>query len=127
MGDAVAVVAATSEQAAREALRRIHVRYEPLPAVTDVEHALERGAPRIGGTRNAIVQFVEARGDVDAGFGTADAVIEGVYRCAPTDHGAIELEGGTGWTENGRVLLDVPCQTPFTVRRGVARAPSASI
>ena len=121
LGDAVALVAAADEPSAREALRRIRVAYEPLATVTDLHLAVEPGAPHLGGSGNVVVQFVESRGDVEPAFRAADAIVEGTYDCGPTDHGAIELEGGTGWLEDGRVLLDVHCQTPFTVQRGVAR------
>ncbi len=40
VGDAVAVVLATSEVAARDAIELIDVQYEPLPAVVDLEDAL---------------------------------------------------------------------------------------
>ena len=48
VGDAVAVVLATSEAAAQDALGSIDVQYEPLPAVIDLEDALSRpgGHPR---------------------------------------------------------------------------------
>jgi carbon-monoxide dehydrogenase large subunit len=40
VGDAVAVVLATSEAAAQDAIAAVDVQYEPLPAVVDVEDAL---------------------------------------------------------------------------------------
>ena len=43
VGDAVALVAADSEEIAKEALRLIEVEYEMLPAVFDVEEALKPG------------------------------------------------------------------------------------
>src|SRR5439155_409984 len=47
MGDAVAVVVATSRQLATDAAEAAQVDYEPLPAVTDVEGALAEGAPLV--------------------------------------------------------------------------------
>ena len=47
VGDAVALVAATSEEIAKEALRLIDVEYEVLPAVFDMEEALKPGAPQL--------------------------------------------------------------------------------
>src|SRR6267142_2772913 len=44
-GHAVAAVAANSPHVAEEALRKIKVTYEPLPAVTDVRKAMADGAP----------------------------------------------------------------------------------
>ncbi|HEX9316898.1 MAG TPA: xanthine dehydrogenase family protein molybdopterin-binding subunit, partial [Actinomycetota bacterium] len=47
MGDAVAVVVATSRQLATDAAEAVQVDYEPLPAVTDVEAAMAEGAPLV--------------------------------------------------------------------------------
>jgi CO/xanthine dehydrogenase Mo-binding subunit len=45
VGDAIALVAANTEEIAKEALRLIDVEYEVLPAGFDVEEALNPGAP----------------------------------------------------------------------------------
>ena len=47
VGDAVALVAATSEDIALEALGLIQVEYEVLPAVFDMEEALKPDAPQL--------------------------------------------------------------------------------
>jgi xanthine dehydrogenase molybdenum-binding subunit len=47
VGDAVALVAAETEEIAEEALERIDVEYEQLPAVYDVEEAIKDGAPQL--------------------------------------------------------------------------------
>src|SRR5512136_1100787 len=91
VGDAVALVAATSEQIAEEALRRIDVEYEILPAVFDIDSALKPDAPLLyeefksniipGGTPiygpNCLKGVV--RGDVDKGFAEADVIGEGTF------------------------------------------------
>ena len=46
VGDAVALVAAETEEIALEALEEIDVEYEPLRAVYDVEEAMEPDAPQ---------------------------------------------------------------------------------
>src|SRR5690348_7384399 len=47
VGDPVAAVAATNEELAEEALLRISVDYQELPAVFDEEEALKPGAPLV--------------------------------------------------------------------------------
>src|SRR5215469_12111272 len=47
VGDAVAVVAAETRAAARDAADLIQVDYEPLPAVVDQEQAVQPGAPQL--------------------------------------------------------------------------------
>lgn len=82
--DEVAAVAALSEEIAQEAVRRIRVDYEELPAVFDPAAALAPGAPLVHAERggnlvNLRYQF--AHGDVESAFARADAVVvEGEYR-----------------------------------------------
>ena len=51
-GDAVAVVAATSWDAAEEAIGLIKVDYEPLPGVFDPMEAMKPDAPKVHGDSN---------------------------------------------------------------------------
>ena len=90
IGDAVALVAATSEEIAKEALGLIDVEYELLPAVFDMEKALKPGAPvyvelpgniftpgsPMFGPRN-LKEVV--MGDVEKGFKEADIITEGTF------------------------------------------------
>ena len=92
VGDAVALVAATTEEIAEEALDLIDVEYEVLPAVFDIDSALAPGAPAVydeypdnilpGGTiiygPNCLKGVV--RGDVEKGFSEADVIAEGHLR-----------------------------------------------
>lgn len=91
VGDAVALVAATAPELAEEALERIEVEYEVLPAVLDLDQALRPGAPSLYDAypgnvlpsecpafgRHSLTGVV--RGDVEAGFAAADVVAEGTY------------------------------------------------
>ncbi|GAA3227506.1 molybdopterin-dependent oxidoreductase [Pseudonocardia petroleophila] len=81
VGDGVAVVLATDAATAEDALGLVEVDYEALPAVFDVEAALEPGAPLVHealGT-NHCYTWPLATGDVDAAFAEADVVVEGRY------------------------------------------------
>ncbi|MCW0212175.1 MAG: xanthine dehydrogenase family protein molybdopterin-binding subunit [Pseudonocardia sp.] len=81
VGDGVAVVLATDAATARDALDLIEVDYEPLPAVVDVEAALEPGSPLVHeelGT-NHCYTWPLATGDVEAAFAEADVVVQGRY------------------------------------------------
>ncbi len=122
MGDAVALVAAQTEEAARAALEAIKVRYEVLPAVLDPREAARREAPRVHRRSNLIGQFTETRGDVEAGLRQADLVVEDTYFCTVNDHACMELEGGLGWYEDGVLVLSVSCETPYMAQRAAALA-----
>jgi xanthine dehydrogenase molybdenum-binding subunit len=91
VGDAVALVAADTEQIAIEALDLIDVEYEVLPAVFTVDDALKPDAPQLydqfpGNVvplgcswfgPNSLQQVV--MGDVEAGFAEADFIVEGTF------------------------------------------------
>jgi CO/xanthine dehydrogenase Mo-binding subunit len=92
VGDAVALVAATSEDIALEALGLIQVEYEVLPAVFDMEKALKPDAPQLyeefpGNIVTPGVPFFGPHslkevvmGDVEQGFKEADVITEGTFR-----------------------------------------------
>ena len=91
VGDAVALVAAETEEIALEALDLIEVEYEPLPAVYDVEEAMKPDAPQLytqfpgnvlpnrcpGFGPKSLEEIV--MGDVEQGFKEADIITEGTY------------------------------------------------
>ena len=91
VGDAVALVAAETEDIAEEALRLIKVDYESLPAVYDVEEAIKPGAPQLYEqfSGNVLPQGIPAFGphslrelvigDVEKGREEADFIVEGSY------------------------------------------------
>ncbi len=89
VGEAVALVAAETEDIGAEALRLIKVEYESLPAVYDVEEATQPDAPQLYEKfpRNILPQGIRVFGlhplqevvigDIEKGLEDADFVIEG--------------------------------------------------
>jgi carbon-monoxide dehydrogenase large subunit len=77
VGHPVAVVVARDRAAAVDALLAIDVEYDPLPAVSDPEAALEPGAPLVHPDLGSNVAFTHTHsvGDVEAAFAAADRVI----------------------------------------------------
>jgi xanthine dehydrogenase molybdenum-binding subunit len=120
-GEGVAVVAATSEAIAEEALSLIEVEYEPLPAVFTVEEAMAPGAPRIhdrepGGNLVLAPVLVE-RGDVARGFAEADLVVEGDFEGGRPTPAYMEPNVVTcEWDGNGNLTVWISTQTAFMVR-----------
>jgi CO/xanthine dehydrogenase Mo-binding subunit len=91
IGDAVALLAAETEDIAVAALDLIEVDYEVLPAVYDVEQAIQPGAPQLweqfpGNTLpegcpwfgNPALQKIQI-GNLEKGFAEADAITEGTF------------------------------------------------
>ena len=87
VGDAVAVIAATSRGAAEDAAELVEVDYEPLPAVVDVEAALAEGAPLVHeefGTNRCYTWTLEA-GEVDRLFAEAAVTVTRALPPEPAD------------------------------------------
>ena len=121
-GDAVALVVATSDAAARRAAEAVQLAIEPRRAVYDVLDALAEGAPAIGPHGNVIAQFTEVRGDVDAAMAGAAVVVSGEYRTGVNDHACMELEGGAGWIEGDTLVVRITSLSPHAARESIARA-----
>jgi len=79
-GEIVACVVARDRYAAADALERIDVDYEPLPAVLDLVSALEPDSPKVHEAGNKSYEWVFANGDLDAAFRNAPVVLERTYR-----------------------------------------------
>jgi CO/xanthine dehydrogenase Mo-binding subunit len=80
-GEEVAAVAAVSEEVARDALDLIRVEYEELPAILDVDHALDAAVKPVhpGRDDNFAHEIRYERGDVDTAFAGAHLVHEATY------------------------------------------------
>jgi len=81
VGEGVAVVVAEDRYLAEDALQALRVDYDPLPAVVDVEKAIEESAPilhpKVG--TNLINHRKLRYGDPDTAFAEADVIVGGKY------------------------------------------------
>jgi len=109
MGEAVAAVAAETEELAEKAVRAIEVEYEVLPVLTDPIEAMKPGAEPIydtvmwGENEEKIENNVSCareieEGDVDAAFAEAadeqhpGVVVEGVFKTTKMYHAQMETK-----------------------------------
>ena len=138
VGDRIAAVAAETEEAADEALKRIEVVYEELPAVFDSEVALRPDAPvlhsdwqsyypqgRVPELRhpNAPSYATSQKGDEDIEriFANAHRVVEDVYYGPRQHQGYIEPRGCVVWIDEQDTLQVVTTnKTPFSLRDHLA-------
>jgi xanthine dehydrogenase D subunit len=121
--DAVALVAAETEEIAEEALRLIKVKYEPLEVVYDSEYAMTELAPKLHPSGNIHSHVKIKNGDVEKAFQDADFILENTYISPRQMHGFIETEGG--WAvvdEDGFLTIRCPGQYAYRDRMQVARA-----
>ena len=132
-GHAIAAIAATTSHVAEEALSLIDVKYEVLPAVTNVEAAMEPGAPLIHDQFEGNIarhdQLIQ--GDVEKGFKQADIVVEREYRTTTVHQGYIEPHSATAWwTSNDKITVWSSSQGHFPVRErtgAILGVPSSQI
>ena len=106
-GDGVAAVAAVTEQIANEALEKIKVNYETLPAVFDPLEALQDDAPKVHApASNVYARKVISKGEVEQALAISDHVFERQYRTQMVEHVPIEPHAAIAlWDPNGRVTL----------------------
>jgi CO/xanthine dehydrogenase Mo-binding subunit len=123
VGDAVAIVAAESDEAAYRARDLIRVEYEPLPVVSDPRAAMEPDAPRVHDDGNLVNELHFGRGDLAAAFERADFVFENEYRTSRQAHAFLETEAGVAfYGEDGRLTVRVGGQYPQGDQTQIARA-----
>ena len=88
-GEVVAIVAAASEDAARDAAEAIKVDYEVLPFASTLKDVLASNAPDLGNGKGNLLRnanspadatWADSRGDLDKAFAEADVIKEFTYR-----------------------------------------------
>jgi aerobic carbon-monoxide dehydrogenase large subunit len=94
-GEPVALVAAQTRAQAEDAMQLIEADYEPLPAVTNIETALNAATPLIHPSlgSNLCVERLIDSGGVDEIFARADKVVEATFTTAR--HTPVTLEPRT--------------------------------
>lgn len=129
MGDAVAIVAAESEDIAAEALKLIEVEYEPLPVVGDPKFAHSSQAPVLHPnhpTGNLLKHIKVRSGDIEQGFAQADYIVEREYRTPTVEHAFLEPECAIGIPPgvagHEKLTILVGSQIPYQDRNQIALA-----
>jgi CO/xanthine dehydrogenase Mo-binding subunit len=107
VGDGVAAVAAVTEQIANEALDKIAVEYEPLPAVLDPVAAMREDSPKVHAPdSNIYATKVIRKGDVEKGFAESDHIFEARFSTQMIEHVSLEPHAAIAdWDANGRLTI----------------------
>ncbi|MCC7209170.1 MAG: molybdopterin-dependent oxidoreductase, partial [Anaerolineae bacterium] len=129
VGDAVAILAADTEDIAAQALGLIEVEYEPLPVVADPKYAHSPDAPVLHPdhpTGNLLKHIKVRHGDIERGFAEADVIIEREYRTPTTEHAFLEPECSIGvpkgFEGHDKLTVYVGSQIPYQDRDQIAKA-----
>jgi len=151
-GQPVAIVVADSEASAADAVELVVVDYEGLPAVVDVEAAMDPGAPLarsdeegdegedLGSMHagvddaqedatdevfsgNVVDRAHRRSGDAAAALEASDAVVEGTFRTPWIYQAYLEPQACSAWLEpSGTLVVSSSTQGSFLTRREIARA-----
>lgn len=121
IGDAIAIVAAESQERVNEALDLIEIEYELLEPILTVDRALEEDSPKVHGTTNIHGKKHLENGDVDAAFAKCDVIVEHTYNTPMLTHMFIEPEAGVARYEDKILTVYCSTQNPHYDRGDVAR------
>lgn len=137
-GHVVAAVAADNIHIAEEAARLIEVEYELLPPMLEVRQAMQKDAailnddvrtesmgsasgPADSRPTNVAKHFLFEKGDIQAGFSTADVVVEREFDTTMVHQGYIEPHNATvHWNADGKITVWMSTQGSFSARHQTA-------
>ena len=120
VGDVLAVVAADSRHAAREAAALVEVEYEVLEPVTDPFRALEPDAPSLHNGGNLLSTSIVKRGDAEGALASSAHVLTETFRTQVVEHAFLEPESSFAVPEDGGVHVSSQGQGVWEDRRQVA-------
>lgn len=105
-GEALAAVAAVTEEIAAQALEAIEVEVEELAHAIELVDAADPNAEPLYDHSPRVSAAEEVScGDIDAGFAQADIIIENTYTVPVREHAAMEPEAALAFEENGKLVI----------------------
>lgn len=135
-GDAVAAVAAMTEEIATKALDLIRVEYEPLEPVFEAKEAMAPGAPIIHEklkdyeigfeteTKGNICTIANVKlGDIEKGFAESDIIVEDYFTTQIQHQCSLETHAALAEVDSfGRINVWTTTQKPFAMRRYLSQS-----
>lgn len=121
IGDAIAIVAAETQEIAEEAVKLIEIEYEEITPIFTIEDALKEDSHKIHGDSNLLQRSNLVHGDVEEAFKQSDVIIENTYKTNYVAHMFIEPEAGVAAYEAGVIKFWSSTQNPHFDRGEVAR------
>jgi len=122
VGDALAIVAAETQEIAEQAVALIETEFDLQPVITNPVQARQEGVPQIHEKGNLLKHIKVRKGDMDKGFAESDVILEHVFHTPTTDHAFLEPECSIAVPlSDGRMEIYVGSQIPYQDRTQVAR------
>ncbi len=122
VGQPVAAVVASDGVMAEEAIRKIYIEYEELPAVISVKEAIAEGAPQIHpfAPKNICFQDQLIKGDVEKGFAEADEIFEDHFEFPMVYHYSMEPHSAIAKVDSEGITVCSSNSHPFGIRQEIA-------
>jgi carbon-monoxide dehydrogenase large subunit len=124
VGEPIAVVVAEDRYLAEDAVERITVEYQSLPAVVNVEHALSPDAPLIHEhlAANLNAHVIQEKGDYARAAAQADVIIKRRFVYDRGTAAALENRGIVAWwdAKSEQLTMWDTTQAPVVIRNGIA-------
>ena len=118
VGEAIAAVAADTLEAAKEAVSKIEIEYEDLPALYDPEEALKDEILIHEHYKTNLVKHIPIRkGNVEEGFAKADLIVEEKFATQPVEHAYLEPMAGLSYVDSDGTLVIVSPSQNITHHR----------
>ncbi len=122
VGDALAIVAAETQEIAEQAVALIEAEFESQTVITNAVQSYQPDAPKLHESGNLLKHIKVRKGDMDEGFAKAEVILEHTFHTQITDHAFLEPECSIAVPlENGRMEIYVGSQIPYQDRTQVSR------
>lgn len=126
VGDAIAIVAAETQEIANTAAALVEVSFDLQPVITDPVQARQPHAPVLHANGNLLKHIKVRKGDPVQGFSESDIILEHTFHTPSTDHMFMEPECSIAVPLTretaGHMEIYVGSQIPYQDRTQVARA-----
>jgi CO/xanthine dehydrogenase Mo-binding subunit len=119
--DIMGAVVAETSPAASDAVAKVKVDYDRLPAIFDPLEALKPEAIKLHPKGNIARQMKIRKGNVEEGFAKSDVILEKTYRTQFQDAAPLEPEMGLAIPEDGGVKVIGSMQSPHHTQAAVAK------
>ncbi len=117
-GDDIAIVAAETEEQARDAVRAIKVDYEVLPHCVTESQSMDEKAPQVFDGGNVRKARAIVKGKPEEALEKADVVVEGTYSLPVITHVCLEPHGLTAQAEGSSKITAWASTQAVTVVAG---------
>ncbi|MEX2143719.1 MAG: molybdopterin cofactor-binding domain-containing protein [Anaerolineales bacterium] len=122
VGDALAILAAETEELAERAAVLIEAEFDLQPVISGPVQARQEGVPQIHEKGNLLKHIKVRKGDIEQGFAESQVILEHTFHTPITEHAFLEPECSIAVpTADERMEIYVGSQIPYQDRAQVAR------